>query len=89
MNARIRIVTRISVYPFVVSPIDTSSMGFGNWRKFQRTLGRMRLLLGSPIASFRWAMAKRWAASRKKKTNQSSRVSNFAQYERDGIVMGF
>src|SRR5215467_10869053 len=37
----------------------------GWWVRLRRALGRMGLLLVSPIVSFRWARAKRKAISRK------------------------
>jgi hypothetical protein len=93
MNARIRIVTRISVCPLVVSPAKENGLQAGKWERFQKTLGRIRLLSGSPIASLRWAIAKRRAETKKKQKNGSNwlrrHCNNFAQYEQDGIVMGF
>lgn len=90
MNARIRIARRVCV-PTVVDSGTCSGLPQGKWRRFQRAVGRITLLLGSPIASFRWAMAKRRAIARKNGNTSDGQksLSNFAQYERDGIVMGF
>jgi hypothetical protein len=65
----------------------------GRWARFQRGLKRAMLLLKSPIASFRWARAKRRAAASKRPAPSSDwqgrRSNSFAECEQDGIVMGF
>lgn|SRR5581483_749793 len=94
MNARMKKAVRSYSGPFVISAGKThEDLQQGEWIRFQRTLERIRLLLSSPIASFRWARAKRRSAAGKKGTGTSERkrgwCSTFADYERDGIVMGF
>jgi len=94
MNARMKKVVRPYGGPFVISAGKAhEDLQQGGWTRFQRTLERIRLLLSSPIASFRWARAKRKSAAGKKGTGTSERkgrwFSTFADYERDGIVMGF
>lgn len=93
MNARMNRVERPNTGLFVIACNNAGgSLPLGRWARLQRTLERARLLLGSPIASFRWAMAKKRLA---KKTPagtldwQGRRSKNFAQCEQDGIVMGF
>ena len=94
MNARMKKeIVRPYGGPFVISAGKAhEDLRQGGWTRFQRTLERIRLLLSSPIASFRWARAKRRSISGKKGTGTSERkgcCSIFADYERDGIVMGF
>src|SRR5215469_13983749 len=93
MNARMKKAVRPYGGPFVISARKPEGLQQGGWTRFQRTLERIRLLLSSPIASFRWARAKRKSAAGKKGTGTSERkgrwFSTFADYERDGIVMGF
>jgi hypothetical protein len=94
MNAQTSVVRRFSVGPCVVLHEACEGLPRGRWIRIQRALERIRLLLGSPIASFRWARAKRRAASGKKKNSgasdwQGRRSNSFAACEQDGIVMGF
>jgi len=93
MNARMKKAVRPYGGPFVISAGKTrEDLRQGGWIRFQRTLERIRLLLSSPIASFRWARAKRKLTAGKKGTGTPKRrgwCSTFADYERDGIVMGF
>ena len=96
MNARMKLIARERAGLFVVS-VDVAgadgSLQTGKWANLQNGLKRMLLLLRSPIASFRWAWAKRQAVSRKKHNGisnwQARRTNSFAECERDGIVMGF
>jgi hypothetical protein len=51
----------------------------------------MLLLLQSPIASLKWARAKRKALTPKQDSSydwQGRRSNSFAECERDGIIMG-
>lgn len=93
MNARMKKVVRPHGGPFVISAGKSrEDLQQGGRIRFQRTLERIRLLLSSPIASFRWAIAKRRSAAGKKGTGLPARkgwCSTFADYERDGIVMGY
>jgi hypothetical protein len=94
MNARMKAVIRFNGGLLVISP-DKACGGLqrGRWTRFQRTLERIRLLLGSPVASFRWARAKRRVESRKKRMNtpeNKGRRSNcLVDCVSDGIVPGY
>ena len=94
MDARMRRVERPSADLLVVaSGTGGGCLPLGRWARFQRAWERAKLLLESPIASFRWARAKRRAADRKKPTPasgwQGRRKNSLAECEQDGIVMGF
>ena len=94
MDARMRRVERPSADLLVVaSDAGGGCLPLRRWARFQRALERTRLLLGSPIASLRWARAKRRAAARKKSAPaskwQGRRKNSLAECEQDGIVMGF
>jgi hypothetical protein len=95
MNARMKAVIRFNGGLLVISP-DKACGGLQKgrwWTRFQRTLERIRLLLGSPVASFRWARAKRRVESRKKgmstpesKGHHSSSLSDCVM---DGVIPGY
>ncbi len=93
MNARMKLVGQ-NPSLYVIS-CDQASGGLQSkkWIRLRRALKRVKLLLRSPVASFRWAMAKHKAAARGKQTSvpgwQGRRSNNFAECEKDGIVMGF
>ena len=90
MNARMNKAKRCQANLYLVSPEVISGLQAGRWIKFQRDLERIRLLLGSPIASLRWAIAKRRANAGKNAMNgKRRRSSSLAECEQDGIVMGF
>jgi hypothetical protein len=96
MNARMKLVARERAGLVVVCADMAGADGrlqAGKWVRLQNGLKRMLLLLHSPIASFRWARAKRKAVARKKQDSvsnwQGRRTNSFAECERDGIVMGF
>ncbi len=93
MNARMRRIEGPNAGLLVIAYDAASGVQSGRWTRFLWALKRTRLLLGSPAASFRWAMAKRKAAARKEpvKTSgwQGRRKNSFAECEQDGIVMGF
>ena len=82
MNARIKSVEQPGAgLLIVVSYKACSGLQQGRWTRIRRALGRIRLLLGAPIASFRWAKAKRRASSRKNEAAVES--------ECDASVMGW
>lgn len=96
MNARMKLIARERAGLFVVSADVAGADGrlqVGKWASLQNGLKRVLLLLQSPIASFRWAWAKREAVARKKQDSASNwqgrRANSFAECEQDGIVMGF
>jgi len=93
MNARMKLIARERATRFVVSAGVAGADGrlqSGKWARLQNRVKRMLLLLQSPIASFRWARAKSQVLARKNQDNWQGRRSNtFAEYERDGIIMGF
>jgi hypothetical protein len=96
MNARMKLIAREPSGLFVVSAHVAGADGclqVGKWASLQNGLKRMLLLLRSPIASVRWAWAKRDAVASKKQNSvsnwQGRRSNSFAECERDGIVMGF
>ena len=60
MNARMK-----SVDAGLLVIVSKQACKQGKWTRVWRALGRIGLLLGSPIASFRWARAKRKAKVRK------------------------
>jgi hypothetical protein len=91
MNARMRLIARERAGLFFVfrKGVD-GNLQSGRWQRLRKKVQRMLLLLRSPIASLRWARAKSQALTRKKQnTWQSRRSNNFAECERDGIIMGF
>ncbi len=96
MNARMKLIAHERAGLFVVSADVAGADGrlqVGKWASLQNGLKRMLLLLRSPIASVRWARAKRQAVASKKQNGlsnwQGRRTNSFAECERDGIVMGF
>jgi hypothetical protein len=94
MNARMKLVGQNRASLYVISHDRAGeSLESNKWIRLRRALKRVKLLLGSPVASFRWTMAKHRAAARKKQTSvpgwQGRRSNNFAECEKDGIVMGF
>jgi hypothetical protein len=96
MNARMKLIAQERAGLFVVSADVAGADGRLQVKKrasLQNGLKRMLLLLRSPIASLRWARARREAlASKKQKSGsnwQGRRTNSFAECERDGIVMGF
>jgi hypothetical protein len=96
MNARLKMVARGSAALFVVSAESAGGrrcQQTGKWTALQKKLKRMLLLLGSPLASFRWARAKHKALAKLKQNAvfdwQGRRRNSFAECERDGILMGF
>lgn len=75
---------------YLISPEAVGDLQAGTWIKFRRALERIRLLMGSPIAALRWAIAQRRVKSGKKAINgKSPRSSSLAECAQDGIVMGF
>lgn len=94
MNARMKLIARERASRFVVCADVAGGEGRlpGKWARLQNRLKRMLLLLQSPIASFRWAQAKRKAAARKKQNSVPNWLgpwtNSFAECERDGIVIG-
>jgi len=96
MNARMKLKVPERAGLFVVSADAAGADGrlpVGRWASLQNGLNRLLLLLQSPIASFRWAWAKRKAVAGKKQNGvpdwQGRRSNSFAECEQDGIVMGF
>jgi hypothetical protein len=94
MNARMKLIARERASLFVV-PVDVAgsdgSLQTGKWARVQNGLKRMLLLLQSPIASLKWARAKRKALTPKQDSSydwQGRRSNSFAECERDGIIMG-
>jgi hypothetical protein len=94
MNARMKLIAREHAGLFVVSADAAGadrSLQAGKWARVQNGLKRMLLLLQSPIASLKWARAKRKALTPKQDSSyawQGRRSNSFAECERDGIVMG-
>ena len=75
---------------YLISTEVNGGLQAGRWIKFRRALERIRSLLGSPIASLRWAIAKRRVNAGKKAMNgKCRRSSSLVECEQDGIVMGF
>jgi hypothetical protein len=93
MNARMRAVRPDSGLYVIVGCAAGVRVQLGRWARFQQVMERAKLLLGSPVASFRWACTKRRAVARKNPPTtsdwQGRRSHSFAESERDGIVMGF
>jgi hypothetical protein len=94
MNARMKLVGRNCASLYVISHDRAGgSLELKNWIRLRRKLKRVSLLLRSPVASFRWAVAKCKAAPGKRQAGisgwQGRRSNNFAECEKDGIVMGF
>jgi hypothetical protein len=91
MNARMKLIARERAGLFFVFRKGAGgNLQSGRWQRLRKKVQRMLLLLRSPIASLRWARAKSQALTRKKQnTWQSRRSNNFAECERDGIIMGF
>ena len=90
MNARMNKAEHCQANLYLISPEVIGGLQAGRWIKFQRALERIRLLLGSPIASLHWAIAKRRINAGKKAMNGKRRRSNsLAECEQDGVVMGF
>jgi hypothetical protein len=90
MNARMNKAEHCQANLYLISPEVIGGLQAGRWIKFQRALERIRLLLGSPIASLHWAIAKRRINAGKKAMNgKRRRSSSLAECEQDGIVMGF
>lgn len=91
MNARLKSTARGRAGLFVVSrEVVGQNLQAGRWPWLRKSLQRMLLLLRSPIASFNWARAKRKALAPKEESAwQGRRSHSFADYERDGIIMGF
>jgi hypothetical protein len=90
MNARMNKADQRQANLYLISPEVIGDLQAGRWIKVRRALERIRLLLGSPIASLRWAISKRKVKAAKKAMNgKRRRNSSLAECERDGIVMGF
>jgi hypothetical protein len=96
MNARMKLVPRDRAGLFLVSVNVAGADGrlqAGKWARLKNGLRRMTLLWRSPISSFCWAQRKRKAVAKKKRIGvpawQRRRNNTFAEYEREGIVMGF
>ena len=90
MNARMNKAEHCQANLYLILPEVIGDLQVGRSIKFRRALERIRLLLGSPIASLRWAIAKRRVKAGKKAMNgKRRRSSSLAECERDGIVMGF
>jgi len=90
MNARMNKAEHCQASLYLISPEMIGGLQAGRWIKFCRALERIRLLLGSPIASLRWAIAKRRVNAGRKATKGKRRCSSsLAECEQDGIVMGF
>lgn len=94
MNARMRRIERAYLGPVVIAGNGAGGrLRSGRWTRFLRALERTRLLLRSPIASLRWARAKRRTAASQRQAQTSNwqgrRSNSFAECEKDGIVMGF
>lgn len=90
MNARMNKVKQCQANLYLISPEAIVGLQAGRWIKFRRALERIRLLLGSPIASLRWAIAQRRVKAGKKAINgKGRRRSSLAECAQDGIVMGF
>jgi hypothetical protein len=97
MNARTKKVEGNHVGLHVISCRGEShGVQPGRWTRIKRTLGRIGLLMVSPVASFRWARAKRNARYRQQgipgiATGRAKprRVSGLAECANDGIVMGY
>jgi hypothetical protein len=90
MNARMNKAEDCPANLYLISPEVIGDLQAGRWIKFQRDMVRIQLLMGSPIASLHWAMAKRRAKAGKKAMNgKGRRSSSLAECEQDGIVMGF
>jgi hypothetical protein len=90
MNARMKTVGPCNTGLVVISPgMARGGSQPGRWIRFRRALGRMGLLLGSPVASYRWARATRKAIARKSEIQGPVNQSDVeADYE--GVrVMGF
>jgi len=88
MNARMKTSGRPGVSPFVITPDQACrALPQGTWTRLQRALGRLVLLMGSPIASFRWARAKRRALAQKNEA-QLSRKQNHSDGFADGEGLG-
>ena len=86
MNAQMKTSGRPGVSLFVIAPApgqDRRGLREGTWIRLQRTLGRLTLLMSSPIASFRWARAKRRAAAQRNGTEVSGSQSHAADVEND------
>lgn len=90
MNAWMNKAEQCQANLYLISPEVIGNLQAGRWIKFRRALERIRLLLGSPIASLRWAIAQRRVKAGKKAINgKSRRSSSLAECAQDGIVMGF
>jgi hypothetical protein len=94
MNALTKAEIRCKGGLLVISPDkDCEGLKRGRWARFQRTLGRIRLLLRSPVASLRWTRAKRRVESRKKgmstPENKGRRSNSLMECVMDGIVPGY
>ena len=90
MNARMKKAKHCQANLYLISPEAIGDLQAGGWIKFRRAVERIRLLLGSPIASLRWAIAQRRVKVGKKTMNGKRRWnSSLVECERDGIVMGF
>lgn len=86
MNARMKTSGRPGVSLFVIASApdqDRRGLPEGTWIRLQRALGRLTLLMSSPIASFRWARAKRRAAARRNGTQVSGSHSHAADVGND------
>ena len=90
MNARMNKAEQCQANLYLISPETIGDLQAGRWIKFRRALERIRLLLGSPIASLHWAIAQRRVkAGKKAMYGKSRRSSSLAECAQDGIVMGF
>ena len=92
MNARMKTSGRLGVSLFVIAPDqDRRGVPQGTRLRLQRALGRLRLLMSSPIASFRWARAKRRVTAQRNGTEVSGSQSHAAGVASDeGLgVLGF
>ena len=94
MNARMKLIARERAGRFVVCS-DLSGadarLQERKWARLQNRLKRMLLLLRSPLASLKWARAKRKALAPKQVSSYSwlcPWTNSFAECERDGIVIG-
>jgi hypothetical protein len=90
MNARMKTVARFHAGLRAISSEKARRGLQSGWLiRLRRALGRMGLLLGSPVASYRWARATRKAIARRSEIQGPVNQSDVeADYE--GVrVMGF
>ena len=98
MNARTKEVEGNRVGLHLVSSMGAKhGVRSGRWTRIKRTLGRMGLLMVSPVASFRWARARRNASCRQRQgvpgkaagNGKSRRMNGLEECAYDGFVMGY